>query len=377
MTIAKAARVSAVSILSALVMLLVPALAWMQYQWLGQLSEAERERMQRTLRTAAAQFATEFDTELSRTLVSLQVDGADDSRSELDRVRAALFARGPPALSEPRLVRDVWLVDTLPGTALPPFDSPSPIPTDRLRIRRWNPQAMTFDAAEWPDDLQKIRDSLAPALHRLRGAARPPGREQPEHREAAISITLGDDTTLIAPVTLFELPDDHRGPPKISILGFTIVRLDPAVLRDTMLAALTARHFHGNDSGSGLPPGGRATATITSKLVWESEPGIASTVTSAPDVTQALHGAASRSDVRLRAGPARRLRPFHRRRRRLLPGAGSREPGADGSDGDQLGIRGRRQQSRRVDGRARRASRHQHASSPAPASSACTKAAGC
>ena len=62
-------RVSAVTILVGLVMLLVPALAWMQYQWLGQLSTAERERMQRTLRTAAAQFATEFDTEMSRTLV--------------------------------------------------------------------------------------------------------------------------------------------------------------------------------------------------------------------------------------------------------------------------------------------------------------------
>ena len=69
-------RVSAVTILVFVVMLLVPALAWMQYQWLGQLSTAERERMQRTLRTAAAQFATEFDSELSRTLVSLQVDGA-------------------------------------------------------------------------------------------------------------------------------------------------------------------------------------------------------------------------------------------------------------------------------------------------------------
>ena len=68
--------VSAVTVLVGLVMLLVPALAYMQYQWLGQLSTAERERMQRTLRTAAAQFAMEFDTELSRALVSLQVDGA-------------------------------------------------------------------------------------------------------------------------------------------------------------------------------------------------------------------------------------------------------------------------------------------------------------
>jgi hypothetical protein len=72
----KGGRVSAVTVLVGLVMLLVPALAYMQYQWLGQLSTAERERMQRTLRTAAAQFATEFDTELSRALVGLQVDGA-------------------------------------------------------------------------------------------------------------------------------------------------------------------------------------------------------------------------------------------------------------------------------------------------------------
>ena len=46
--------VSAVTILVAIVLLLVPALAWMQYQWLGQLSTAERERMQRTLRTAVS-----------------------------------------------------------------------------------------------------------------------------------------------------------------------------------------------------------------------------------------------------------------------------------------------------------------------------------
>ena len=102
---------SAVTILVGVVMLLVPALAWMQYQWLGQLSTAERERMQRTLRTAAAQFATEFDTELSRTLVSLQVDGQTFAIRTGPPTRSAI-RRGPTASSEPRLVRDVWLVDT-------------------------------------------------------------------------------------------------------------------------------------------------------------------------------------------------------------------------------------------------------------------------
>ena len=280
-------RVSAVSILVVLVMLLVPALAWMQYRWLGQLSEAERERMQRTLRTAAAQFATEFDTELSRTLISLQVDGAA-IRDQNWTAYAQRYSAWATSAAEPRIVRDVWLVDTLPGTKLPALDSGTPVPADQLRIRRWNPQAMTFDAADWPDDLQKVRDSLA---QRFIGFAIQRGRptDNNQHREAAISITAGDDTTLISPVTLFELPDDHRGPPKISILGFTIVRLEPVVLRDTMLASLTARHFNTDDAEMDY-----RLAVVQrddpSKLVWESEPGIADVVSSAPDVSQTFMG---------------------------------------------------------------------------------------
>ena len=69
-------RISGVTALVAVVLLLVPALAWLQYRWVGQVSEAERERMQRTLRIAASQFATDFDTELSRAVVGLQVEGA-------------------------------------------------------------------------------------------------------------------------------------------------------------------------------------------------------------------------------------------------------------------------------------------------------------
>ena len=98
---------------------------------------------------------------------------------------------------------------------------------------------------------------------------------------------------MIAPVTLFELPDDHRGPPKISILGFTIVRLEPAVIRDTMLAALTARHFHGDDSEVDY-----RVAVVQrddhSKLVWESEPGIANAVTVGAGCLADVHGAAAR-----------------------------------------------------------------------------------
>jgi len=283
----KRARVSPVTVLAGLVMLLVPALAWMQYQWLGQLSEAERERMQRTLRTAAAQFANEFDTELSRTLVSLQVDG-QTIRDQNWTAYAQRYSAWATSATEPRLVRDVWLVDTLPGTTLPPLDGPGDVPADSLRIRRWNVQAMTFEASEWPADLDRLRVSLA---SRFIGFQMQRGRNSDPnaHREATVSVSLGDDTTLVSPVTLLEFRDDHRAPPKISILGFTIVRLDPAVIRETMLSTLTARHFSGGGSDAGY-----RVAVLhkddSKKVIWESEPGAAALVAPKPDVAQPFMG---------------------------------------------------------------------------------------
>ena len=280
MTLGKT-RLSVVTILVGLVMLLLPALAWMQYQWLGQLSTAERERMQRTLRTAAAQFATEFDSELSRTLVSLQVD-APTIRESNWAAYAQRYSAWVNSVSEPRLVRDVWLVDTKPGTVLPPMDGSTPIPSAQLRLRKWNVQALAFEDSEWPADLIKLRDGLAP---RFIGFQMQRGRaDAGTRRETSVSVTLGDDNTLISPVTSVEIPVDHQGPPKISVLGFTIVRLDPAVIRGTILAALATRHFHGGDSEVDYR------VVVVKKddpasVVWESEPGIAAAVTAAPDVT--------------------------------------------------------------------------------------------
>jgi two-component system sensor histidine kinase SenX3 len=281
-------RVSAVSILVGLVMLLVPALAFMQYQWLGQLSEAERERMQRTLRTAAAQFANEFDTELSRTLISLQLDGPT-IRDQNWSAYAQRYSAWASSASEPRLVREVWLVDTVPGTPLPALDGTADVAEDRLRIRKWNAQAMTFEDAEWPDDLRRMRTSLASRFIGFQMQRPRPGDAAATHRETSISVSTGDDTTLISPVTLFEFDGTHSSPPKISILGFTIVRLEAAVIRDAMLTSLTARHFHGGDGDVDY-----RLAVVQkndpSVIVWESEPGAATTVTAAPDVSQPFMG---------------------------------------------------------------------------------------
>jgi len=282
-------RVSAVTVLVGIVMLLLPALAWMQYQWLGQLSTAERERMQRTLRTAAAQFATEFDTELSRTLISLQVDGTI-VRDRNWPAYAQRYSTWVNSASEPRLVKEVLLVDTVPGTALPnpmSLETPIPIPPERLQLRKWNEQSLTFDDQAWPAGLEGLRSELATRFTGMQ-AQRPRPQEPGPRREPSLAINIGDDDTLVAPVTLFDAPDGG-GPPKISLLGFTIVRLDPAITRDTVLASLAARHFHGNDNEADY-----RVAVVErenpSEVIWESEPGIAKLIIGAPDVKQPFMG---------------------------------------------------------------------------------------
>jgi signal transduction histidine kinase len=268
-------RVSGVTALVAVVLLLVPALAWLQYRWVGQVSEAERERMQRTLRTSAAQFATAFDGELSRAVFGLQLEGST-LRDEDWTAYAQRYTTWVERGADERLLRDVVLVDVLPGHPLPPT---SP---DDLRLRRWNGDLRTFDAADWTPDLLAIR----PVFLEHFGEIKMPPRAQGNlrfRREGAMSFSVGDDYTLVSPVTVFNFPEDHKTPPQIDVLGFTLIRLDPQYVRGTLLPTLTARHFHGDDGTADY----RVAVTDRhepANMIWESEAGAAEAIGRKADV---------------------------------------------------------------------------------------------
>src|SRR5690606_33112004 len=104
------ARLSGVTLLAGVVLLLVPLLAWLQYHWLGQVSVAERDRIERTLRTAAAQFGVDFDGELARAVAGVQVDGPT-MRDENWAAYGQNYSAWADRTADPRLVREVLLVD--------------------------------------------------------------------------------------------------------------------------------------------------------------------------------------------------------------------------------------------------------------------------
>ena len=76
---------------------LLPLLAVLQYRWLGQVSEGERERKKSVLTTMARQFCHDFDSELTALYLYFQqtpipFDGAPRSAS-------GRFRREIPALA--------------------------------------------------------------------------------------------------------------------------------------------------------------------------------------------------------------------------------------------------------------------------------------
>lgn len=280
-------RISAVSVLVVVVLLLVPALAWLQYRWVGQVSEAERERMQRTLRTSALQFATDVDSELSRALAGLQVEGGT-VRSGAWVSYAQRYSSWIERGGDARLVREVLLVDVPPSAGARERGRRSgsrgdeTVSADRLRVRRWDNDRRIFADAAWTPDLAVLRAPLADHLGnvQLMRGQQGPGRFR---REGSLSLAIGDDYTLVAPVTHFEFDDNHRTPPRIEVLGFTLVRLDPTFILETLLPALTARHFQGEDGLADY----RVAVTDRrdpSRVVWESEPGAAAATRDRADV---------------------------------------------------------------------------------------------
>ena len=63
-------------IVPAALAVLVVTLAVLQYRWLGQVSDAERERMKATLMQRADAFARDFDWEVQHLYLALQTESA-------------------------------------------------------------------------------------------------------------------------------------------------------------------------------------------------------------------------------------------------------------------------------------------------------------
>src|SRR5947208_16989924 len=89
-----------------LLLILLPALAIVQYRWIGEVSAAERDRLESSVRSASDGFASDFAAELSPTAMSFQLREGFPANGGAVLHRYQSWSE---SASDPRLRRSVGL----------------------------------------------------------------------------------------------------------------------------------------------------------------------------------------------------------------------------------------------------------------------------
>jgi signal transduction histidine kinase len=197
----------------------------LQYRWVGQVSVAERERMQRNVRIAAGQFRESFDNELARAFLSLQV-GPQTAREGASDQYSNRYSTWLNTAAHPQVVADIFVVDAEDEG-------------DVVRVRRWNTAIHTFDEADWPAALARLKPEFDQEL-----AAFIAGRPFDGRR-----AFRGEESLIIAPLRNLVSPTLPGPRPQTvtPVFGFTVMQLNMDYIRDTMLPELAQRHFTPSD----------------------------------------------------------------------------------------------------------------------------------
>ncbi|MGE0129887.1 MAG: sensor histidine kinase [Blastocatellales bacterium] len=261
---------------------LLPLLAILQYRWLGQVSEGERERMKSNLNASARQFCQDFDNEMISIYLLFQPAFApfqnQDSKSQDDF--AARYKQWRETAAHPKLVKEVYQTQTGENEG---------------RLTRFNAETGAFEQCEWPEGLSRLRKTLNESRAR-RESLRVMLRESFERkiddgasgvRKMVFQVALGsvdeDLPGLIIPI------GDH-GKKEFPLIpnpqSYRIVALDAEIIKQVLIPELAGRHFGGDGAEEyniAVTKRGRA-----GEIIYRSDNSISETSLASGDVNAGL-----------------------------------------------------------------------------------------
>ena len=212
-------------VLVAALIALLPLLAVLQFRWLGEVSQAERERMRASLKTAVASFSQDFDAELTRAYLNFQME-AKILRGRAWQDYARRYDQWLRTAPYPQLVTGIYLVE--PGESRQP------------RIARFDPASTRFEPSEWPAQLETLRTRLDKEFKGERGEAK-------EFIESSVDTLADDGPALVMPITDAALLDKQEIPRPMAFPGYIVATLDLDFIKQQLIPALAARYFAGSD----------------------------------------------------------------------------------------------------------------------------------
>ena len=252
---------------------LLAGLAALQWRWVGQLRDVERERLQSTLRTRATQAAQEFDRELTRAFFWLQPEPARPGEGHEPRIAPARLARWFQASPHPGLVREIYVLER--------EDPAAP------RLTRFDRAAGAFVPAAWPPALERWRAPLLAAVLGARPPGARPASEDGPRRPPVPVLDAGVPALFVRWPFVRYLETRRDAAIEVEYrTGFTLVLLDGDYIRRELLPALVTRHFPADEAFDVHV----AVVDRTGATVYENERGSAAAAVARPDARADVFG---------------------------------------------------------------------------------------
>jgi len=238
---------------------LLAVLAIVQYRWLGQISEWERERMERSIEFATRVMLAEFDGELAELYRTLQIDFREEG-SPAEQL-AARYAERVNTLEGPDPLERIYLVtiNEDPGLVIEEFTGTALMPLD-----------------EWPPVLAHLEKQFAGTLKR--------NNDQFEYLVGP--PPLQDDIPALVIQQVQNRPRNtlSSGPRSIS---WIIVKLDRDVLLGEFIPALADRYIYGEGQVSYNV--GVLDEEGPQALLWASDPTLTAASFVEPDDRRGIY----------------------------------------------------------------------------------------
>ena len=209
---------------AAVLLVLLAVLATLQYRWIGEVSEAERERMGRAAREAAASVSFDFDSEIGRLLHNFLFTSRTSDEPDPGRRLAGCARRWASETRYPELLAAVLLA--------------RPAASGELSLSRVDPVSGALEPIPWPEPLDPLRQTIAHP-EPLRGEPATPAGTMDFRRPAFWpGIRLSDRVPAVA---LVDVASESRVPG--SPETWIVLVLDGNSIRTRILPELVRRRF--------------------------------------------------------------------------------------------------------------------------------------
>ncbi len=210
---------------------LLVLLATLQYRWLGQISDGEREHLQKVAQSDTQHFAEDFDREMQNAYFNFQLN-ADDWRKKNWSAFDERWQFYLQKTAYPNLIKNFYFVKT----------------GDEQHLARYNRATKAFESVGWTETLERLKPRLADENNFQPMAADFPALLLPVREENASLTKILVRTRTSASAT--EKTENSTAFDVPKRFGVLIVELDRSVIENEIFPALIKKYFSENESAN-------------------------------------------------------------------------------------------------------------------------------